>query len=155
MKLGEALAARADMHSRQDQLIKAIGNNARYQEGEVPPEDAKVLLTESLKLADEIAVLCTKINMTNSVTVLGDGTITGALARRDALRAKQKIMNDALKATAADPYGYGGRHTRSELVDVIAFEVPAIRQALTVVTTELRALDNEIQQIGWATELQE
>jgi hypothetical protein len=159
MKLGEALALRADMHSRQNQLIKATEWNARYQDGEEPPEDAEALLTESLKLADDLAALCTRINLTNAATpLLADGTtsVTAALAKRDALRSKQKILNDALKAATGGEdrmYGYGRRATRTELVDKVALNVAALRTQQTEVTQELRELDNAIQQAGWATEL--
>jgi len=154
MKLGEALALRADMHARQSQLAKAIEANARYQEGEQPAEDAKALLAESLKLADDLAVLCTRINLTNAATSLGSGTVTAALAQRDALRSRQKILQDALTAAVGkDTYGYMRRTTRTELVDVVALNVAAIRREQTAVTTALRELDNQIQQVGWATDL--
>jgi hypothetical protein len=156
MKLGEALALRADMHSRQNQLIKAVGDNARYQEGETPAENAAELLAEALKLAVELADLCTRINLTNAATPLfADGTtITAGLAQRDALRSSQKILNDALKAaTGGDLYGYSRRSTRTELVDKVALDVAALRAQQTEVTRLLRELDNAIQQAGWATEL--
>jgi hypothetical protein len=145
------------MHSRQNQLIKAVEANARYQEGETPAEDARALLAESLKLADDLAGLCTRINLTNAATpLLADGTtITAGLAKRDALRSKQKILNDALKAATggSDLYGYSRRSTRTELVDKVALDVAALRAQQTEVTRLLRELDNQIQQAGWATEL--
>ena len=40
VKLAEALAARADLQRRIEQLRSRISDNARYQEGEEPAEDA-------------------------------------------------------------------------------------------------------------------
>jgi hypothetical protein len=153
VKLGEALALRADMHSRQSQLAKAIEINARYQEGETPPENAKALLAEALKIADELAALCTRINLTNAATALGDGTLTSALAKRDALRAKQKLLTDAMKASGKNEYRYSYRSTKSELKDIIALDVPAMRQQQSDIAAELRELDNQIQQAGWVTDI--
>jgi hypothetical protein len=153
VKLGEALALRADTHSRQSQLAKAIEINARYQEGETPPENAKALLAEALKMADELAALCTRINLTNAATALGDGTLTSALAKRDALRAKQKLLTDAMKASGKNEYRYSYRSTKSELKDIIALDVPAMRQQQSDIAAELRELDNQIQQAGWVTDI--
>ncbi|NYF59172.1 DIP1984 family protein [Micromonospora purpureochromogenes] len=44
MKLGEALADRADATRRVEQLRGRITANARFQEGETPAEDAGALL---------------------------------------------------------------------------------------------------------------
>ena len=47
MKLAEALALRAEATRRIDQLRARIVDNARYQEGEQPAEDAASLLTQT------------------------------------------------------------------------------------------------------------
>jgi hypothetical protein len=154
VKLGEALALRADMHARASQLAKAIEANATFKDGETPSEDAKALLADAFRLAEDLASMCTKINLTNAATALGKSTLTGALARRDALREKQKLLNDAIKASKNDHDAFGYSRSRpTELVTKTAFEVPALRKQLTEVTTDLRTLGNQIQQAGWATDL--
>jgi hypothetical protein len=50
MKLAEALALRAEAARRIEQLRSRIVDNARYQEGEEPAEDASRLLARSTRL---------------------------------------------------------------------------------------------------------
>jgi hypothetical protein len=47
MKLAEALALRAEVTRRIDQLRARIMDNARHQEGEQPTEDAASLLAQT------------------------------------------------------------------------------------------------------------
>ena len=47
MKLAEALALRAETKRRIEQLRSRIVDNARYQEGETPAEDAAALLARA------------------------------------------------------------------------------------------------------------
>ena len=47
MKLAEALALRAETKRRIEQLRSRIVDNARYQEGETPSEDAAALLVRA------------------------------------------------------------------------------------------------------------
>jgi hypothetical protein len=98
MKLAEALALRADATRRIEQLRRRIVENARFQEGEDPAEDAAALLAEADLALDELEGLIRRINRTNAVSVIGpEGTVTDALARRDILRKRH-----ALFAAAAD-----------------------------------------------------
>jgi hypothetical protein len=80
MKLAEALAVRADASRRIEQLRVRIAGNARYQEGELPTEDATTLLTRAYEACDELESLIRRINRTNAATALGAGTITDAIA---------------------------------------------------------------------------
>jgi hypothetical protein len=52
MKLGGALALRADLTRRLDGLRERARNAARHQQGEDPPEDPGALLAEADRVAD-------------------------------------------------------------------------------------------------------
>ena len=85
MKLGEALADRAEAVRRVEQLRTRINGSARYQEGELPPEDAAALLTELDQVLDHLEALMRRINRTNAaVPVDGLGTLTDEKGRADA-----------------------------------------------------------------------
>jgi hypothetical protein len=66
MKLAEALALRAEAARRIEQLRSRIVDNARYQEGEEPTEDASRLLAQSAQACTELESLIRQINRTNA-----------------------------------------------------------------------------------------
>ena len=104
MRLAEALAARADLQRRIEQLRARIVANARYQEGEEPAEDATALIAEA----------------------------DAALTRLQSLIRRI-----------------------SELRQVSALPVAALRARADAVAQELRELDNRIQQANWSHDLEE
>jgi hypothetical protein len=153
MKVAEALALRADATRRVEQLRTRIVANARYQEGEEPSEDARVLLTEVGEVLDELEGLIRRINRTNSASTTADGaTVTDALARRDVLRSRHSVLSDAADA-AAGRNQYGGRQLRSELKMITALPVAGLRANADQVARELRDLDIRIQQANWEIDL--
>lgn len=151
MKLAEALALRADSRRRIEELRGRITGNAIYQEGTEPAEDAAALLSEADRLLDELESLIRRINRTNSATDLGaDGTMTDALARRDALRLRHSVLVAAADAAA----GRGSfRQLRSELRYLSALPVASLRAQTDQVAREIRELDVRIQQANWNVEL--
>jgi hypothetical protein len=151
MRLAEALSLRADRRRRVDQLRTRIAANATYQEGAEPAEDASALLAEADGVLDELERLIGAINRTNSATDLGsDGTMTDALARRDALRLRHAVLVAAADA-AAGHNGY--RQLRSELRQISALPVAELRTRADGVAREVRELDARIQQANWNVEL--
>src|SRR5689334_14042429 len=100
MKLAEALALRAETARRIEQLRSRIVENARYQEGEEPAEDAASLLTQTGQACTELESLIRQINRTNGSAPLGTGTITDAIARRDVLKLRHGIITAAADAAA-------------------------------------------------------
>ena len=54
MKLAEALANRADLQRRIEQMRGRIQKSALVQEGESPPEDPQELLDETERLISEL-----------------------------------------------------------------------------------------------------
>lgn len=153
MRLAEALALRADLQKSIDSLRERITLSARYQEGETPAEDATALLGEAgVKLA-ELQRLITAINATNATLRLADGTtLTAALAARDVLRLRHGLLSQAAQAGAG---GFGHRQMRSELRQLSAVDVPAVRAEAEALAQQLRELDGRIQEANWTNDLQD
>ncbi|MFJ2551039.1 DIP1984 family protein [Microbacterium sp. NPDC087591] len=155
MKLAEALTARADLQRRIEQLRARITANARYQEGEEPAEDAAALIVEADAALEQLRQLIRRINATNSRLDLGaDGTMTDALAARDVLRLQHSLLADAA-AAASGANDQFLRQMRSELRQISALPVGALRARADRVAQELRELDNRIQQANWSNDLKE
>lgn len=154
MKLAEALSLRADCARRIEQLRARIVNNARFQEGEDPSEDAAVMLAEAESVLDEFEMLIRRINRTNAAAALSpDGTLTDALARRDALRLRHSVVTAAADAAAGiNQPGYQ-RQLRSELKMLAALPVAELRGNADRLARELRELDVRIQRANWEVEL--
>jgi hypothetical protein len=151
MKLAEALALRADARRRIEELRNRITANAVFQEGTEPTEDAAALLAEADRLLDQLESLIRRINRTNSATDLGaDGTMTDALARRDALRLRHSVLVGAAEAAAA---GGRFRQLRSELRYLSALPVAEVRERADRVARDIRELDSRIQQANWTVDL--
>ncbi|MBI4420642.1 MAG: DIP1984 family protein, partial [Gemmatimonadetes bacterium] len=65
MKLGEALALRADLQKRMNQARQLLLENATVQEGDAPVVSAAALLEEYRQLTREHEQLVRRINRTN------------------------------------------------------------------------------------------
>jgi len=154
VKLAEALSLRANVHRHIEQLRTRIANNARYQEGEEPSEDAGALLVEADEALREFEELIRRINRTNSATAMEvDGTLTDALARRDVLRLRHHVLTTAADAAAgSNQHGYS-RQLRSELKMFSALPVADLRARADQVARELRELDVRIQRTNWEVDL--
>ncbi len=160
MKLAEALAQRSDAKKRLEQLKSRAVACARYQEGEPPLEDAAVLHREAQAVVHEIEELVRAINRTNAATELEPGlTITDAIARRDALAAKNKlagaIADSASGQRGRADLGWSARQLRSELRQVTDLPVPQLRREADQLAQQYRELDTRLQEANWMTELVE
>ncbi|MCY0958565.1 DIP1984 family protein [Streptomyces sp. H27-H5] len=154
MKLGEALAERAEATRRVEQLRARVVGNARYQEGETPAEDAARLLAETGEVLDALEALIRRINRTNAAADMGpDGTITDALARRDVLRLRHSVVNAAADAAAGTGERGYGRQLRSELMMLSALPVAELRGRADALARDIRELDVRIQRANWAVDL--
>jgi hypothetical protein len=152
MKLGEALAKRAELQSRLGQVRDRLRVSALIQEGDEPPEDPAPLLAELDQIAGELERLISAINATNATTRLPSGaTLTEALARRDVLGLK----HSALKAVADATIQQQARYSRSEIRLVRTFDVADIRKRVDSLAREQRQLDIEIQAANWTVDLNE
>ncbi|GHJ53746.1 hypothetical protein Nm8I071_30530 [Nonomuraea sp. TT08I-71] len=154
MKLGEALADRADAVRRIEQLRTRVVASARYQEGEAPAEDAQELLTELDEVLGRLETLIRRINRTNAtVPVTGVGTLTDALARRDVLRMRHAAISTAADAASGGGRGPALRQLRSELRILPALPVADLRARADDLARELRELDVLIQRTNWEADL--
>lgn len=149
MKLAEALQERADLNRRIQQLQQRLGNNAIVQEKEKPIEDPKDLLAELDRCVAELEDIIARINLTNCRTQVEGKTLTGHLARRDALKLKLGAYRDlAYRASQV-----GQRVSGREIKLFSAVDVPRLQREVDALARELRLLDNTIQAANWATEL--
>jgi hypothetical protein len=157
VKLAEALQLRAEKNRTFEQLRSRIQANARYQEGETPPEEARALVEAAVSILDELETLIRRINQTNSGAHLPDGrTITDGLAERDVLRLRYSLFSSSADAASgAGPRGGMFRTARSELKIVTPLDVRALRQRASDVARRVREVDAQIQQLNWTIELLE
>ncbi|WP_369780713.1 DIP1984 family protein [Streptomyces sp. R33] len=154
MKLGEALAKRAEAARRVEQLRARIVANARHQEGETPAEDPAVLLAEVTETLDTLESLIRSINRTNAAVDMGaDGTLTDALARRDTLRLRHSVLTSAADAAAGSGERGYGRQLRSELIVLPALPVAELRARADDAAREIREIDVRIQRTNWEADL--
>ena len=152
MKVAEALALRADAARRAEQLRARITDNARYQEGEAPAEDAAALLVEAGEVLTELESLIRRINRTNAATVVDGVTLTDALARRDVLRLRHGLVTAAAAAAAGEGHR-GYRQLRSELRMLSALPVSELRAQADDLARQLREVDTLIQRSNWEADL--
>ena len=152
MKLAEALALRADASRRAERLRSRITASARFQEGETPAEEAAPLLAEAGEVLTELESLIRRINRTNAATVVADGTLTDALARRDVLRLRHSIVTSAADAAAGDGRS-GYRQLRSELKMISALPVADLRRQADDLARQVREVDTLIQRANWEVDL--
>jgi hypothetical protein len=107
MKLGEALARRAELQNRLEQVRDRLRISALVQEGDEPPEDPAPLLGELDQIADDLEHIIAAINKTNADTQLASGrTLTEALARRDVLGLRHSALKAVADATAQQQARY-------------------------------------------------
>jgi hypothetical protein len=153
LKLAEALANRADLQRRVEQMRGRLQRSALVQEGESPPEDPQELLEEMERLVSELEEYVRRINRTNLSATLsgGETTLTDALARRDALTLRYGNLKTLVSAASDRVPRYG----RAEIRILSAVEVGPLRRRMDELARERRELDISIQQANWATDLTE
>lgn len=150
MLLAEALNERADAQRRLSDLKQRIGDNARVQEDEDPAEDPQALLDQALAVNERIRALIVAVNVTNTATMLSDGTtVTEALARRDALSQRMRLITDVANRATVKLTRWG----RAEIREVATLDVGALRAEVDRLAAQRRELDAELQRVNWTTEL--
>lgn len=124
MKLAEALINRADTQKRIQQIRERLNRSARVQEGDTPPENPQELLEDLRRTVDTFTDLVKRINRTNSQTAFQNGTLTDALADRDALALRRNALVDLINAASNAQFRYG----RSEIKYVSTVDVAALQR---------------------------
>jgi hypothetical protein len=152
MRLGEALARRAELQSQLSEFRERLAASTLVQEGDAPPDDPKKLMEALDTGADELEGLIASINRTNTEIELRPGmSLTDALARRDVLGLRHGALKAAADATALRQ----ARYSRSEIRVVRTFDVAEVRDRIDDLARERRELDAEIQAANWTVDLAE
>ncbi|MBR2793734.1 MAG: DIP1984 family protein [Solobacterium sp.] len=157
MKLAEALQERADLNNRIAQLRVRISNNALVQEGEKTPENPDDLIRQLNTALQQLTNLITRINLTNSVTMVNESSLTGEktksltelIAERDMLKVKLEVFRDIVNTASATVYRARG----TEIKVLPAINVQKIQKEVDQISKQLRLVDNKIQETNWLTEL--
>ena len=150
MRLAEALAVRADLQRRLEQMRNRLVKSALVQEGESPPEEPEELLRETERMLAELEDYIGRINRTNLQATLPDGTtLTAAIARRDVLWTRYDLL-ESLVGAASERIP---RHGRAEIRVIPTLDVASLRRQLDETARERRELDTAIQAVNWTTDL--
>ncbi len=152
MKLANALAERADLQTRINQLQGRLNNNALVQEGEQPAEDPNELLKELDEDFRRLEWLISRINCTNAAVKVESGdTISDLLARRDCLTSRVGALRNFLTVASTRVR----RGTVGEIKIRSTINVQELQKQTDELSKELRELDTAIQEKNWTTELME
>ena len=149
MKIAEALALRADLQKRVEQLKQRLVKNARIQEGDTPEEDPVDLQAELEKSAGDLVLLIQRINRTNAASRFGKGTLADSLAERDVLKMRYNAYRELANAASTSQ----SRGTRSEVKFISTVSVAATQRKADDLAREYRELDTRIQEADWLTTL--
>jgi hypothetical protein len=160
MKLGAALALRADLQTKLAQYPGIINQLSIVPEDELDAiefgdeeKDPCQNIALMLATAKDLEELVVAINLTNAATkITADGetmTITQAIARRDHLRN----MVNQLRAFTTPSNLNQFRYARAEIKYVSAIDTSWVRAHYEEYSRRLRDLDIVLQETNWTTEL--
>src|SRR5438105_9412513 len=108
MKLAEALLLRADIQKKLASLQARAQKYAVVQEGERPAEDPLAILRQVEAVAIELQKLVFVINKANLQHQIATGeSLTEALAKRDSLALRHRILQSVLDVCAKPSERYG------------------------------------------------
>jgi len=150
MKLAEALLLRADIQKKLASLQARAQRYAVVQEGEQPAEDPQAILRQINAVAAELQRLVFAINRANLRHKVATGeSITEALARRDSLALRHRILQSVVDVCAKPPDRYGVKEIRW----VTTVDVAALQVEVDDLAKEIRELNAAIQEAGWQVAL--
>jgi hypothetical protein len=153
MKLGEALALRADLQKRMNRVRELLLQNATVQEGDTPVVSAAALLEEYRQLTREHEELVRRINRTNvgAEVALAEESLSlaDAVVRRERLAREAGVLREV--ASQATPSR--NRFLRTEVKHVPVVDVAGLLAQADALSKEHRELDSRVQQANWEVEL--
>ncbi|HWL07732.1 MAG TPA: DIP1984 family protein [Planctomicrobium sp.] len=150
MKLAEALLERKSLKDKIDSLRARLDENVLIQEGDQPNEQPQVLLEELGEALRQLEQLIRKINGTNNIARLADGsTVSEAIVRRDVLRMKREAIEQVVNSASLRHHRFG----RNEVKFVLTVNTADLRQQIDALSKQWRELDSEIQAANWTMEL--
>lgn len=149
MKLAEALALRAEMRTKMNNIQSRLNNNAKVQEGEKPSENPYELIKELDSVSDEMTSLIKNINYTNCMTTENGVSLTDMIAEKDVLREKVNVMKNFLANAGA----VVNRYSNTEIKILSTVDVAELQKEVDAMSKKLRELDVNIQRINWTVDL--
>lgn len=152
MKLAEALLLRADIQKKLASLQARVQKYVVVQEGERPAEDPQAILRQIEAVAGELERLVFAINQANLLHKIKTGeSLTEALAKRDSLALRHRILQSVVDVCAKPPERYGVKEIRW----VTTVDVAQIQGVVDSLAKQLRELNAAIQEAGWQVELEQ
>ena len=149
MKLAEALILRKDLQTRVARIRDRLFANVLVQEGDTPSEDPAELIVRLNETLAELGSLISKINKTNSSTLLDDKPLADAITERDIALRKVNILREALQKAADRPK----RYSQKEIRLLTPLDVRKEEKIVDKLAYEARVLDAKIQAKNWEVEL--
>src|SRR4028118_663651 len=144
MKLAEALLERKELKTKVENLRARAVQNALVQEGDAPAEAPTELLREMNEAIEQLGVLIRRINATNNVTHLPNGTtISDAIVQRDMLELRRLALDVVLNKAAVRQE----RFARNEIKFVPPIDAAAIGAGRDAVALARRVLGKHIQAV--------
>ena len=152
MKIAEAMAERAAMRTKLNDLLLRMRSAGTYQEGQSPSEDVMALLSEWKEVRRDLTALELRINRTNARIELEIGlTIADAIVHRNELSMlamiHKQLADIGAGATTAPRWG------RAELVTKTDIPVTEMRNTSDDYARLRRELDMRLQQLDWTVDL--
>lgn len=151
MKLAMALTERKELQTKISELSVRLKNNAKVQEGDSPSEAPEQLLEELSSHMQRLEWFITRINLTNSNTMIEGEPLTALLARRDCLKQKIGILRNFLNEASAKV----DRYSTKEIKITSTVSVVELQKQLDAISRQLREVDAKIQECNWTTNLME
>lgn len=149
MKLAEALQYRADLQVKVEQLGQRLVQNATYQEEEQPAENPVELLKQLDECIEQLSGIIYQINLTNSMTMTGSGSLTELIAQREVLKQKRSVYQSFAEAASELTPRYG----KTEIKILSSYSVPKLQKEIDDLAKRIRLIDNAIQEKNWTTNL--
>ena len=149
MKLAEALALRAEMRTKMNNIQSRLNNNAKVQDGETPAENPYSLIEELNSVSDEMENLIKNINYNNCMTLENGVSLTDMIAEKDVLKEKITVMKNFLSNASA----VVTRYSNTEIKILSTVDVAELQKKVDAMSKQLRELDMNIQRINWTIDL--
>ena len=150
MKLAEALLERKSLTQKIEALRARLAENALVQEGDQPSEQPQALMAELNDAVNQLESLIRRINATNNVAQLADGTtVSQAIVIRDMLRLRRQALEQVAEAASMRQ----ARYMRTEVRYVATVNTGELRKQIDALSKDWRELDAQIQAVNWMTEL--
>ena len=150
MKLAEALLERKSLTQKIEALRERLTENALVQDGDQPSEQPQALMAELNDAVNQLESLIRRINATNNVAQLADGTaVSQAIVTRDMLRLRREALEKVAEAASMRQ----ARFMRTEVRYVATVNTAELRKQIDALSKDWRELDAQIQAVNWMTEL--